>query len=141
MRDLDLWAVRCLVVLAEERHFGRAAKRLHLSQPGLSRIITATEARVGTTLVVHYSRPLRLTRDGNTLVIYGRRLLDVQHEAFLGLGPTHDVGRDESPARPRQSSASHDVLAAATAPSTRRGPAASRTRGLRSAPQSGARTG
>jgi DNA-binding transcriptional LysR family regulator len=82
MQDLDLRAVRCLAVLEEERHFGRAAARLHMSQPGLSRVISALETRLGAILVVRATRPVRLTPRGNTLVRYGRRLLALQQDAF-----------------------------------------------------------
>ena len=80
MRDLDLWLVRCFIVLAEERHFGRAAHRLHISQPGLSRVIRSLEERVEAGLIVHNSRPLRFTAQGEALLLYGRRLLETQGE-------------------------------------------------------------
>lgn len=82
VRDLDLRAIRCLVVLGEERHYGRACARLHVSQPGLSRTISILERRVGTALVVRSTRPIRLTPAGDVLVRHGRRLLAEQGAAF-----------------------------------------------------------
>nr|WP_203217826.1 LysR family transcriptional regulator [Nocardia terpenica] len=41
--DLDLRLVRCFLVLAEHRHFGRAAEALHTTQPTLSRQIGRLE--------------------------------------------------------------------------------------------------
>ncbi|MEV4259231.1 LysR family transcriptional regulator, partial [Spirillospora sp. NPDC049652] len=41
--DLDLRLVRCFTVLAEHRHFGRAAEALHLTQPSLSRQLRRLE--------------------------------------------------------------------------------------------------
>lgn len=80
--DLDLRAVRCLLVLGEERHYGRSAERLHMSQPGLSRVIAALETRVGAALVARNSRPVRLTGQGEVLAWHGRRLLAQQQAAF-----------------------------------------------------------
>jgi DNA-binding transcriptional LysR family regulator len=80
--DLDLWAVRCLLVLAEERHYIRAAARLHMSQPGLSRVIAGLEQRVGATLIERSTRPLRLTTQGDILVYHGWRLLEQQRAAL-----------------------------------------------------------
>jgi DNA-binding transcriptional LysR family regulator len=81
-RDLDLRAVRCLLVLSEERHYGRAAERLHISQPGLSRTIAVLEARVGACLVTRSARPVRLTEEGEILARHGSRLLAEQQKAF-----------------------------------------------------------
>jgi DNA-binding transcriptional LysR family regulator len=72
-------------VLSEERHYGRAAERLHMSQPGLSRTIAVLEARVGASLVVRSARPVRLTRAGDVLVQHGLRLLAEQQAAFEDL--------------------------------------------------------
>lgn len=83
--DLDLRAVRCLLVLGEEQHYGRAAVRVHMSQPGLSRAIAALERRVGTSLVIRSSRPVRLTEQGLILAVHGRRLLAEQRHAFRSL--------------------------------------------------------
>jgi DNA-binding transcriptional LysR family regulator len=80
--DLDLWSIRCLLVLGDERHYGRAAARLHMSQPGLSRSIAVLERRVGLDLVVRSTRPVRLTLQGEILALYGRRLLAEQRVAF-----------------------------------------------------------
>jgi hypothetical protein len=82
VRDLDLRAIRCLVVLSEEQHYGRACERLHVSQPGLSRTISILEGRIGATLIERSMRPISLTPAGEVLVIHGRRLLAQQREAF-----------------------------------------------------------
>jgi hypothetical protein len=79
--DLDLWAVRCFLVLTDERHYVRAAARLHISQPGLSRAIAALERRLGATLIVRGARPLQLTPEGQIFASHGRELLMQQQAA------------------------------------------------------------
>jgi hypothetical protein len=83
--DLDLRAVRCLIVLSEERHYAHAAERLHLSQPGLSRVISGLEQRLRMRLVQHGYRPVTLTAAGEVLVAHGRALLDRQRVALTEL--------------------------------------------------------
>jgi DNA-binding transcriptional LysR family regulator len=61
---LNLRALECFVVLAEELNFSRAADRLHIAQPALSQQIRSLEERLGTQLVDRSSRPLRLTEAG-----------------------------------------------------------------------------
>jgi DNA-binding transcriptional LysR family regulator len=94
-RDLDLRALRCLLVLGEAGHYGRAAERLHMSQPGLSRAIAVLEGRVGACLVERDARPLRLSREGEVLAWHARRLLAEQQAAFQHLAATAlvDSGR------------------------------------------------
>ncbi|MGD0198426.1 MAG: LysR family transcriptional regulator [Solirubrobacteraceae bacterium] len=100
--DLDLRAVRCLLVLGEERHYGRAAERLHLSQPGLSRAIAALERSVGAPLVLRSSRPVGLTREGEVLAWHGRRLLAQQRAAFEQLAAVKNAVRSiEASSEPR----------------------------------------
>ncbi|MBX3622205.1 MAG: LysR family transcriptional regulator [Rhizobacter sp.] len=64
MTDVTLRQMRYYVALAEERHFGRAAQRLHITQPPLSRQIAELEATLGLTLLVRDPRQLRLSPAG-----------------------------------------------------------------------------
>ena len=73
--QMKLEQLRSFVVLAEERHFSRAARRLHKPQPSLSQQIRALEAELGVELVLHGSRPTELTEAGSRLARDGRGLL------------------------------------------------------------------
>ncbi|MEY2684475.1 MAG: hypothetical protein RJA09_1619 [Pseudomonadota bacterium] len=91
--------LRCLVVLAEELHFGRAAQRLAMTQPPLSLNIQQLEASVGAQLFVRNSRGVRLTPAGEALVPTARALLaqaaaaaQMAREAALGIRGRLQVG-------------------------------------------------
>ncbi|WP_026411678.1 LysR family transcriptional regulator [Actinomadura oligospora] len=73
--DLDLRLVRCFTVLAEHRHFGRAAAALHLTQPSLSRQIRRLERDLGARLVDRTPKGSHLTRAGETFLPLARSLL------------------------------------------------------------------
>jgi len=60
----DLAQLRCFVAVADELHFGRAAARLHMTQPPLSRQVQLLEHAVGTQLLERTSRSVRLTAAG-----------------------------------------------------------------------------
>lgn len=64
---MELFQLRCLVAVCEELHFGRAATRLHMTQPPLSRQIQLLEASVGARLLDRTSRSVALTAAGAAL--------------------------------------------------------------------------
>lgn len=72
---LDLKLLKCFVVLAEELHFGRAAERLHISQPPLSLKIRALEKQLGVQLFQRSSRRVELTHSGQILLGDAQRVL------------------------------------------------------------------
>jgi len=72
---MDARRLRYFVVLADERHFGRAAQKLSLSQPPLSYAIRQLEEELGAKLFVRNSRNVRLTPAGVTLQREAQALL------------------------------------------------------------------
>jgi DNA-binding transcriptional LysR family regulator len=75
MDPVEVRELRYFIAVAEELHFGRAAERLGIAQPPLSRAIQQVERRLGVTLLDRSSRMVRLTPAGETLLREGRTAL------------------------------------------------------------------
>jgi DNA-binding transcriptional LysR family regulator len=73
--SIDLPDLQAVVTLAETLHFGRAADRLHVSQPALSKRIRRIEEEIGGPLLTRRYRDVRLTEAGRLLAERGRQLL------------------------------------------------------------------
>jgi LysR family transcriptional regulator, benzoate and cis,cis-muconate-responsive activator of ben and cat genes len=74
-QPLDSESIRKFVAVAEELHFGRAAERLGIAQPPLSRAISQLERRLGVVLLERSSRKVALTEAGSMLLAEGRKAL------------------------------------------------------------------
>ncbi len=75
MADLDLRLVRYFTVVAEHRHFGRAAAALRVAQPSLSRQIRRLEQQLGARLLDRTPRGTRLTEAGEVFLPLAEALL------------------------------------------------------------------
>ncbi|MEU0510652.1 LysR family transcriptional regulator [Amycolatopsis sp. NPDC006125] len=108
MRDLETRELRYFVTVAEELHFGRAAERLGIAQPPLSRAIRQLEQRLGARLLDRDRRGVALTDAGRVLLREARVALDAVTAA------ARRTRRAADPHRPlvlvTKAGASHELL-------------------------------
>jgi DNA-binding transcriptional LysR family regulator len=81
----ELNQLRCFVAVAEELHFGRAAIRLHMTQPPLSRQVHLLEQRLGVKLLDRTSRSVRMTSAGRSFLADARQILRLAESASLAV--------------------------------------------------------
>lgn len=91
---IDLHQTRAFLAVAEELHFGRAAERLGIAQPPLSRTIRQLENRLGVQLFNRTTRFVSLTPAGSALVGPAREILESVERAehTVKLAEQGDVG-------------------------------------------------
>ena len=91
--DVELRLLRAFEAVAEELHFGRAARRLYVSQPSLSRAVQELERAIGVALFARTSREVRLTPAGADLK---RELPSLMAEYARVLEHARRTGRGEA---------------------------------------------
>jgi DNA-binding transcriptional LysR family regulator len=89
---MELRHLRYFATVAEELHFGRAAEKLHISQPPLSTQIRALEEELGVTLLNRTQRHVSLTQAGHAFLGEARQILARLDQAVL---MTRRAGRGE----------------------------------------------
>ena len=80
--DLDSDLLRCFVAVADARGFTAAGELIGLTQSGISVRIRNLEERLGRRLFDRTSRQVNLTEDGEVLLSYARRMVDLNDEAI-----------------------------------------------------------
>ncbi|MEJ6655704.1 MAG: LysR substrate-binding domain-containing protein [Pseudomonas sp.] len=80
-RVMELRLLRSFIIVAEERHLGRAATRLHISQPPLTRQMQQLEEELETRLFIRTPRGMELTPAGELLQEEARNILSVVEQA------------------------------------------------------------
>jgi DNA-binding transcriptional LysR family regulator len=82
---VEIHQIRAFLAVAEELHFGRAAQRLHVAQPPLSRTIKQLEKQLGAALFERSTRSVQLTEAGHALIEPARAILDAVRLAEMAV--------------------------------------------------------
>ncbi|MCB5275038.1 HTH-type transcriptional regulator BenM [Arthrobacter sp. SO5] len=90
---MEIQQIRAFLAVAEELHFGRAALRLHMAQPPLSRAIQRLEHELKAQLFVRSTRTVQLTPEGEALLAPAQDILDACRRSSLAVA---SVGRGET---------------------------------------------
>ena len=84
---MSLDQIRSFVAVAEEGSMRRAAERLHISQPPLTRQIARLEDELGAKLFARTPRGMRVLDAGAAFLVHARRILDEVERARVAVRP------------------------------------------------------
>lgn len=104
---MDLHKLRGFYAVAENLSFTAAARKLRLSQPTLSLQVKALERELGTQLIERGSRKLRLTRQGEALQTFAKKIFDTESEIEALFRDTAQPGPSRLTIATNQSVAAH----------------------------------
>src|SRR3984885_10423045 len=78
--DINLDLIRCFLTVIESGGFTQASKRLHVTQSGITLKVKRLEEQLNCRLFRRTTKPLELSHEGEIVLGYARRLLDLGHE-------------------------------------------------------------
>ena len=90
---MEIQQIRAFLAVADELHFGRAAQKLHMAQPPLSRAIQRLEHELKAPLFVRNTRTVRLTPEGEALLVPARDILEACRRSAVAVA---SVGKGET---------------------------------------------
>jgi len=86
--------IQCFVAVAQEQHLRKAAERLHLSQPAVSKTLAELEGLVGVRLMERGRFGARLTRDGQAFLTHALSVLDALEGARRAVGDAGEAAHE-----------------------------------------------
>ena len=94
---MSLSQIRYFVAVAEEGHVGRAAEKLRIAQPPVSRQIKNLEAELGAPLFTRTSRGMALLPAGEVFLAHARKILGALDDAAQAVRPFRPLGAGSRP--------------------------------------------
>ncbi|WP_127850209.1 LysR family transcriptional regulator [Lacticaseibacillus hulanensis] len=88
---MELRVLRYFLMVVAERNISRAAEKLHVSQPTISRQLSDLETELGVTLFERGQRSITLTRAGEYFASQARQIIELADKTVANVQHTHDV--------------------------------------------------